>query len=132
MLKGLNHMTLAVSDIEQSLAFYMKNLGFTGHVKWNTGAYLSLGSLWLCLSLDTPDKKDDYTHIALDIEAGDFEEKARFLRNQKVKEWKVNVSEGASLYILDPDGHKLEIHSGSLDNRLDSLKSHPYEGLTWL
>ncbi|TMP28375.1 hypothetical protein CWB99_11700 [Pseudoalteromonas rubra] len=63
MITGLNHITLAVSDLQQSIHFYMDVLGFTGHVKWETGAYLSVGELWLCLSSDTPCPKTDYTHL---------------------------------------------------------------------
>ncbi|MCV5899603.1 VOC family protein, partial [Escherichia coli] len=33
MISGLNHITLAVSDLERSLKFYIDTLGFTGHVK---------------------------------------------------------------------------------------------------
>ncbi len=44
MLKGLNHITLAVRDVDVSLAFYVDLLGFTGHVKWDRGAYLSVGN----------------------------------------------------------------------------------------
>ncbi len=91
MLKGLNHITIAVSDLERSLDFYINALGFKGHVKWRQGAYLSLGDLWLCLSVDKPDEK-----------------------------------------LLDPDGHKLEIYSGDLYSRLESIKHQPYEGLEWL
>ncbi|HEX5514181.1 MAG TPA: glutathione transferase, partial [Gammaproteobacteria bacterium] len=43
--------------------------------------------------------------------------------------WKDNKSEGDSLYFLDPDGHKLEIHVGDLESRLAALREKPYEGL---
>lgn len=132
MLNGLNHITLAVSDIEQSIAFYTEVLGFKGHVKWDKGTYLSLGDLWLCLSLDKPDVGSDYTHYAFDIAADKFDEMANRLVQAGVKQWKQNNSEGQSLYFLDPDGHKLEIHVGGLAQRVESLKQQPYAGLTWL
>lgn len=52
MLTGLNHLTLAVSDLDRSFEFYRHLLGFTPHARWQGGAYLSLGALWLCLSRD--------------------------------------------------------------------------------
>lgn len=132
MLSGLNHITLAVSNLAQSLHFYTQILGFKGHVKWDQGAYLSLGELWLCLSCDTPSPATDYTHIALDIAPEHFESFSNQIMAQQIKIWKTNRSEGQSLYILDPDGHRLEIHVGSLASRLQSLKAKPYEGLIWL
>lgn len=132
MINGLNHITIAVSHLDDSLRFYRDVLGFEGHVKWDNGAYLSMGSLWFCLSVDTPCEKSDYTHIAFDVSEPLFEEFCAKLKALGVKEWKVNKSEGDSLYILDPDGHKLEIHSGCLESRLGSLKLNPYNGLEWL
>ncbi|WP_447928753.1 fosfomycin resistance glutathione transferase [Vreelandella sp. EE27] len=132
MITGLNHITLAVSDLERSLHFYTHVLGLAGHVKWDNGAYLSAGDLWLCLSCDTPCAKEDYTHIAFDIEKVDFEAFCTRLEALNVRQWKENTSEGASIYILDPDGHKLEIHAGGLASRLASLNSKPYSGLVWL
>ena len=41
--------------------------------------------------------------------------------------WKNNTSEGASLYFLDPNGHKLEIHAATLETRLEATKEQPYE-----
>ncbi len=52
MLSGLNHLTLAVSQLAPSVAFYQQLLGMTLHARWDSGAYLSCGDLWLCLSLD--------------------------------------------------------------------------------
>jgi catechol 2,3-dioxygenase-like lactoylglutathione lyase family enzyme len=132
MFNGLSHITLAVSDIDRSLKFYAEILGFTGHVRWETGAYLSMGDLWLCLSLDCVDAKNDYTHIALNVDPEKFDQLVKRLREFGLREWKSNSSEGRSHYVLDPDGHKLEVHSGSLASRLASLKSKPYKGLIWL
>jgi catechol 2,3-dioxygenase-like lactoylglutathione lyase family enzyme len=132
MITGLNHITIAVSDLECSLSFYTEILGLKGHVKWDKGAYLSAGSLWFCLSCDKPCPKTDYTHFAFNVEESDYENFRNFLKSKGVEEWKEDKSEGDSLYIIDPDGHKLEIHVGSLDTRLDSLKIEPYSGLKWL
>ena len=52
MLTGLNHLTLAVSDVSRSLAFYRDVLQLRVEASWDAGAYLSLPGLWLCLSLD--------------------------------------------------------------------------------
>jgi catechol 2,3-dioxygenase-like lactoylglutathione lyase family enzyme len=132
VLTGLNHITLAVSNIEQSLNFYVEAIGFTGHVKWDSGAYLTLGDLWLCLSLDQPDHKSDYTHIAFDRPDADFGEFSLRVKRRNIAVWKQNNSEGQSIYILDPDGHKLEVHAGNLQSRLKSLTSIPFKGLVWL
>lgn len=129
---GLNHITIAVSDLERSLKFYRETLGFTAHVKWDNGAYLSVGELWFCLSHGEPCPKTDYTHVAFNIEPKEFEAFAKRVVSLGAEVWKQNKSEGQSLYILDPDGHKLEIHSGSLESRLESLRTKPYSGLVWL
>ncbi|MDF2778462.1 MAG: glutathione transferase [Enterobacteriaceae bacterium] len=52
MLKGLNHLTLAVVDLRRSVDFYQRLLGLELHAQWDNGAYFSCGDLWLCLSVD--------------------------------------------------------------------------------
>jgi catechol 2,3-dioxygenase-like lactoylglutathione lyase family enzyme len=132
MLRGLNHITIAVSDLEQSLDFYTRLLGMQAHVRWDRGAYLSLGDLWICLACDEVQPARDYSHIALDIAETDFPAFAARLRAARVSKWKQNSSEGLSLYFLDPDGHRLEVHCGDLQSRLKTLRTGPYPGLLWL
>ncbi|KGT89108.1 fosfomycin resistance glutathione transferase [Pantoea sp. Al-1710] len=127
MLTGLNHITLAVSNVSASFTFYVETLGFTPRAQWKNGAYLSIGELWLCLSLDAVFIGKDYTHYAFSIEDEVFEAFAERLKASGVKEWKVNKSEGKSLYFLDPDGHKLELHAGDLESRLNACRAQPYE-----
>ncbi|MGQ5522303.1 fosfomycin resistance glutathione transferase [Chitinimonas sp. PSY-7] len=132
MLTGLNHLTLAVRDLEESFRFYVDLLGAQPHARWDSGAYLSIGPLWLCLSLDPtrqPDAAQDYTHYA--FSTNDFAATAMKLRNANVREWKVNRSEGDSLYLLDPDGHRLEIHAGDLTTRLAACRVGPYAGMVF-
>lgn len=131
MLNGLNHITIAVSDLERSFSFYVDLLGMVPRAKWDKGAYLSVGELWFCLSYDVVKPSQDYTHIAFDVSESDFPQLEIRLQKAGIRQWKQNVSEGDSLYILDPDGHKLELHSGTLEQRLDSLKIKPYAGLQW-
>ncbi len=130
MLTGINHITLATADLTESIAFY-KLFGFQTHVRWKSGAYLTLNDLWLCLALGKVDKKSDYSHIAFSIEERAFEKCYSTIRKNNIREWKTNSSEGNSLYILDPSDHKLEIHVGDLESRLNELKETPYEELVW-
>lgn len=129
MLTGLNHITLAVNDVERSFTFYTHLLGFKPHAKWRYGAYLSLGELWLWLSHDESKPSRDYSHISFSIAQENYVSFAGKIIDAKVGQWKINKSEGNSLYLLDPDEHKLEIHVGDLASRLEFIRLSPYEGL---
>jgi catechol 2,3-dioxygenase-like lactoylglutathione lyase family enzyme len=131
MLTGLNHLTLAVREIERSMDFYRDVLGFRLAAQWNTGAYLELGELWLCLSVDQAAEgvRPDYTHYAFSVTSEAFATFADKLRSAGVIEWKDNRSEGDSFYFLDPDGHKLEAHVGNLASRLEHCRERPYAGM---
>ena len=136
MLSGLNHLTLAVSDLTPSVDFYHQLLGMRLHARWDGGAYLSCGELWLCLSLDAQRHKiapeeSDYTHYAFSVAEADFASMTERLAQAGVVVWKDNRSEGASYYFLDPDGHKLELHVGSLAARLAACREKPYAGMVF-
>lgn len=136
MLKSLNHLTLAVSDIASSIGFYHHLLGLPLHARWDSGAYLSCGDLWLCLSLDAQrhdiaPQESDYTHYAFSVDENDFAAFVARLAKAGVTSWKENKSEGESFYFLDPDGHKLEAHVGNLAQRLAACRAKPYKGMVF-
>ena len=127
-IAGLNHITLAVADLPRSVAFYRDLLGARLRADWPAGAYLELGPIWLCLTRsDTVEQRADYTHIA--FTSDDFAAlAARISTNAEL--WQDNQSEGGSVYFLDPDGHRLELHDGTLETRLAHYRAHPEKGVT--
>jgi len=130
MISGLNHITLAVRDIDCSFRFYMETLGSRPLARWSKGAYLLVGDLWLCLTLDERTSslpRPEYSHIAFSVHAARFDDAAASIRASGAVIWQDNRSEGASLYFLDPDGHKLEIHAGDWRTRLAAMKDDPWE-----
>lgn len=132
MIDGINHYTLAVSDLHRSFNFFVEIVGLKPIAKWDRGSYLLAGTDWICLSLDSSTRHGplpEYTHLAFSVNSSSFQERARIILSNGAKIWKENSSEGDSLYFLDPDGHKLELHAGNLETRLASLKSKPYKGL---
>jgi catechol 2,3-dioxygenase-like lactoylglutathione lyase family enzyme len=130
-VRGINHITLAVRDLDRALRFYVDLLGCRLRARWTRGAYLEAGSLWLCLELDARERapQSDDSHVALSVDAAEFAIIAQTIRSGGTTLWKENRSEGDSLYFLDPDGHKLEIHVGDLRTRLESCRECRYDGL---
>ena len=136
MLQSLNHLTLAVSNLQTIVALWRDLLGLSLHAQWDTGAYLTCGDLWLCLSFDetrdyVPPNESDYTHYAFSVAPADFDSFSHRLEQAGVTVWKSNKSEGASFYFLDPDGHRLEIHVGDLTQRLAACRDNPYAGMVF-
>lgn len=125
MITGINHITIAVSDVERSFDFYVNALGFTPLCKWNKGAYFLSGNTWFCINHDVNSAAtQDYTHIAFDVAQNDFNNMKSIIIASGAIIFKDNISEGDSLYFCDPDGHKLEIHNGNWQTRIASKKGN--------
>ncbi|MHA1524226.1 MAG: VOC family protein [Alphaproteobacteria bacterium] len=123
-VRGINHITLAVVDLDRAVEFYTAVLGLSLRKHWPGGAYLEAGETWICLSLD-PNAAHappiDYSHVAFDIDAAQFAPLCRAITASGATSWRDNASEGASFYFLDPDNHRLEIHVGTLATRLAAM-----------
>jgi catechol 2,3-dioxygenase-like lactoylglutathione lyase family enzyme len=124
MITGLNHITFAVTDLDRSFQFYRDVLEFKPLCKWSKGAYFLVGDLWFCLNVDEKRvPQADYTHYAFSVSEKDFAAMEEKILTAGVTIFQENKSPGQSLYFLDPDGHRLEIHIGNWQDRLETMRT---------
>ncbi|HAT1822763.1 fosfomycin resistance glutathione transferase [Legionella pneumophila] len=134
MITGINHITLAIKDLNKSFAFYANVLGFKPLVRWDKGAYFLAGDFWFCLNVDANRRPTPcYTHYAFTVTQEQFDEMSKAIIQSGIKIFKENTSLDDSLYFLDPDGHKLEIHVGNWQSRLIAKKINPgtWQNVEW-
>ncbi|MCY7924989.1 metallothiol transferase FosB [Bacillus haynesii] len=122
---GINHLLFSVSDLSVSISFYEKVFDAKWLVKAEKTAYFDLNGIWLALNEEKDIKRQEihnsYTHIAFSIQQEDlpfWEKKLHDLGVNVLKGRKRHEGDKDSIYFSDPDGHKFELHTGSVFDRL--------------
>lgn len=129
IVKGLNHFLFSVSDLDTSIKFYQDVFDAKLLVKGRSTAYFDLNGMWLALNLEKDIPRNEitqsYTHVAFTIEDAEFNNVY-----DKLEKLGVTILTGRprderdkkSIYFTDPDGHKFEFHTGTLQARLAYYK----------
>ena len=124
-IMGINHITFAVSDLEKAIDFYKILLDGKLVAKSYRLAYFDVNGLWFALNLEAEltaeERQRTYTHIALSMSKTD---QLKLMDKLDVHNISYdygrprNEREGSSLYVRDTDGHLIEFHSGTMEDRL--------------
>jgi catechol 2,3-dioxygenase-like lactoylglutathione lyase family enzyme len=133
MIEGLSHITFIVSDLERMSHFLKKifdarEVYSSGEVRFSISKekFFLINGLWFAIMEGDPSSEKTYNHVALKVSELDFEKYVARVRSLDIEilEGRSRISgEGTSLYFYDYDNHLFELHTGTLDQRLESYKS---------
>jgi fosfomycin resistance protein FosX len=132
MIEGLSHITLITKDLARMTAIIEGALG--GREIYSSGddtfslsreKFFDVGGLWIAVMEGESLTSRTYNHIAFKIPTssiGEYREKIEGL-GLELRESRPRVEgEGHSLYFYDDDNHLFELHTGTLEERLERYR----------
>jgi fosfomycin resistance protein FosX len=129
MIQGLSHLTFIVRDLEKMSSIITHVLGgeevySSGDQTFSTARekFFIDGGIWIAIMEGESLPTRTYNHVAFKVSA-DRLEKARVAAEKlglDIRAPRPRVDgEGQSLYFHDYDNHLFELHTGTLDERLE-------------
>lgn len=131
MIKELSHMTFIVKNIEKT-KHMLEYLFSAKEVYSSEGKNFSLSdekfflinNMWIVIMENKQATlPKTYNHIAFKISESDYDDYLRKIKLLKleIKNPRKRVEgEGASIYFYDYDNHLFELHTGTLEQRLNA------------
>jgi fosfomycin resistance protein FosX len=128
MTSGLSHLTFITSDLEKLSLIITQVLGGTeiyssGEKTFSTSRekFFDVGGIWVATMEGEPLPTRTYNHVAFKTDDAGLE-RARLAATHLKLEIKPSrprvAGEGQSLYFYDHDNHLFELHTGTLEERL--------------
>jgi catechol 2,3-dioxygenase-like lactoylglutathione lyase family enzyme len=132
MIQGISHITFIVTDLEKMTKFLTsifdaEEIYSSGEQTFSISKekFFLINGLWIAIMEGDSLPEKTYNHVAFKITEEDYELYAARVRNLgiDVKEGRSRVEgEGRSLYFYDYDNHLFELHTGTLNQRLQSYQ----------
>ena len=128
MSSGLSHITFVCADLDRMQQVLEEVL--EARCVYASGAeqfslseerFFMVGDVWVAIMKGAPLAERTYNHVAFKVDEADIE--ARVARIEalglEMRPPRPRVEgEGRSVYFHSPDGHLLELHTGTLEQRL--------------
>ena len=135
MIEGLSHVTFIVRDLDQmslflSSIFDAKEIYSSGDATFSVSRekFFLIGGMWIAIMEGESLQERTYNHVAFKIPDEQFDEYMDRVRtlDVEVREDRGRVKgEGRSLYFHDYDNHLFELHTGTLEQRLERYRGKP-------
>jgi catechol 2,3-dioxygenase-like lactoylglutathione lyase family enzyme len=128
MIEGLSHLTFIVRDLDRMSRLIEVLGGRQVYASGNETFSLSrekffvAGGLWIAIMEGEPLDKRTYNHVAFKVREEDLNEVKRRIEalGLDIRESRARVEgEGSSIYFHDWDNHLFELHTGTLETRLE-------------
>jgi catechol 2,3-dioxygenase-like lactoylglutathione lyase family enzyme len=131
-IEGLSHITLITRNLDRMTAIIERALG--GRELYSSGdatfslsreRFFDVGGLWIAVMEGESLPSRTYNHIAFKIPASAIGEYRRRIEalGLEIRASRPRVEgEGHSLYFYDDDNHLFELHTGTLDERLERYR----------
>ncbi|MGM7700103.1 VOC family protein [Pseudalkalibacillus sp. Hm43] len=125
-ITGINHITLNVRDLKESLHFYEGILNMKRVHLGKTDAYLESGAAWICLlekghhESESNNESIGVDHFAFSISESGFHDMVQALHSNQVPIVRGPIERGGGLVVnfLDPNGIQLELNTSNLQTRM--------------
>jgi len=128
-MDGISHITFIVRDLDRMAEFLCKGLGAKevydsagNNYSLSREKFFVLGGIWLAAMEGDPPAERSYQHVAFAVSESDLPAYRANLEalGVEIRPPRARVQgEGESLYFHDFDNHLFELHTGTLEQRLN-------------